>query len=71
MSNCPQAPNGDKPKDSEVKAGYLVIRLKPGEGVLIYDCIEVRLATSIGRHNQGEAQIAIRAPKEMRIRKLE
>lgn len=54
-------------KEPEVKAGYLVMRLKPGEGVMVFDCIEVRLSII---KSMGEAQIAIRAPKDFLIRKL-
>lgn len=61
----------EQPKESkdkpDQKAGYLIIRLKPREGVMIKDQIEVRLA-SIDR--RGEAQIAIRAPKDYTIRKV-
>ena len=59
----------DKKDDQkpEVKAGYLVMRLKPGEGVIIFDSIEVRLSCI---KSIGEAQIAIRAPKEILIRKV-
>jgi sRNA-binding carbon storage regulator CsrA len=58
----------DKDTDSpEIKAGYLVMRLKPGEGVMIFDSIEVRLSCI---KTMGEAQVAIRAPKDFIIRKL-
>lgn len=54
-------------KEDEVKAGYLVMRLRPGEGVQIFDSIEIRLSMI---KSLGEAQVAIRAPRDYRIRKL-
>lgn len=57
----------EKEKEVEIKAGYLVIRLKPGLGVMISDLVEIRLNCI---KSMGEAQIAIRAPKEMLIRKI-
>jgi sRNA-binding carbon storage regulator CsrA len=54
--------------DVEQKAGYLVLRLKPGAGAIIMECIEIRLASVSGSGN--EAQIAIKAPKEIKIRRI-
>lgn len=53
----------------EVKAGYLVLRLKIGEGALVGENIEVRLA-NISTDKKNEAQIAIKAPKEVPIKRL-
>lgn len=59
---------GSKHEDTpEVKAGYLVVRVKPGEGVMISDFVEIRLSSIKTPH---EAQIAIRAPRDMEIRKI-
>ena len=55
-------------KPEERKAGYLVMRLKPGEGVLIADEIEIRIATPVGK--TSDTQIAIRAPKHLAIRRV-
>lgn len=63
----PPTQDDEKQKDPEVKAGYLVMRLKPGEGVMIFGSIEVRLSCI---KTLGEAQVAIRAPKDMLIKKL-
>lgn len=53
----------------ELKAGYLIMRLKPGEGVMVMECIEVRLI-SVGTSRYLEAQIAVKAPKDILIRRL-
>lgn len=52
----------------EEKAGYLVLRLKPGEGVMVDDSVEMRVASVSNR--KGEVHIAIRAPRSMQIRRL-
>ena len=57
----------EKPK-VEQKAGYLILRIKPREGLVIMEQIEVRLA-SIDRE-RGEVNLAIRAPKDFTIRKV-
>lgn len=57
---------GEKPEE---RAGYLVMRLRPGEGLVISDDIEVRLA-SVSTRKMGEAHLAIRAPKSIRIRRV-
>lgn len=59
----------DEEKKEEEKGGYLVRKLKSGEGVLIADQIEIRLC-EVSRDLTG-AQIAIRAPRKYIIRKLE
>ena len=59
----------DEAKPQEPKAGYLVIRLKPGEGFVVADTIEVWLS-SITPGNQGSAQIAVKAPKDLKIRRV-
>lgn len=51
------------------KAGFLVLRLRPGEGLMIFECIEIRL-TSVGRGEPRQAEIAVRAPKDYLIRRL-
>lgn len=58
-----------KPTDEPqvTKAGYLVLRLRQGDGVFIHESIEIRIAQI---KVLGEVQIAIRAPKEIQIRKV-
>jgi hypothetical protein len=56
-----------EPAEPERKAGYLITRLRPGEGVIIDSNIEVRIAIK----NQAEITLlAIRAPKNLQIRKV-
>lgn len=50
--------------------GFLVLKLKDGEGATVSDergQIEVRLCNA----RQGRADVAIRAPRSRRIRKIE
>lgn len=54
-------------KQPEVRAGYLVMRLKTGEGVMVSDLVEIRINLI---KTLGEAQIAIKAPKDLVIRKV-
>lgn len=58
-----------KPTSENAKAGYLIMRLKPREGVVIGTDVEVRLV-SPGNGKEQDAEIAIKAPKEIRIRKV-
>lgn len=51
----------------EQKLGYLVLRLKEGEGLNIEPGIEIRLCKL--SPNQNEATIAIKAPKDQKISK--
>ena len=59
----------DKDKDSleEEKAGYLVLRIKTGCGLVINDIIEVRISAI---KTLGEVEVAVRAPKKMPIRRV-
>lgn len=50
----------------EAKAGYLILRLRIGDGVVIADNIEVRLSSRRGH----EIQVAFRAPKHVPIRRV-
>lgn len=54
----------DKP---EAKAGYLVIRIKTGWGIIVDDNVEIRISSI---KSMSEVQLAIRAPKKMPIRKV-
>ena len=54
-------------KEPEAKGGYLVLRLRLGEGFVVADLVEVRVASPKG---SGDVHLAIRAPKEMKIRRL-
>jgi sRNA-binding carbon storage regulator CsrA len=64
MEHEEQKTDDDQPV---IKAGYLVIRLKPGWGVMVNNIVEVRVSTI---RSMGEVHIAIRAPKDMPIRKV-
>lgn len=57
-----------KEKESETQLGYLVMKLKSGQGIIINGDIEVRLC-AVNR-DFSEAQIAIRAPKDKKIRRV-
>jgi sRNA-binding carbon storage regulator CsrA len=59
----------DEAMPQDQKAGYLVIRLKPGEGFVVADTVEVWLS-SLTPGNHGSAQIAVKAPKELKIRRV-
>lgn len=54
----------------EPKAGYMVLRLRPGEGLIIGE-IEIRISLVNGRADpKADAQIAVRAPKNLLIRRV-
>jgi sRNA-binding carbon storage regulator CsrA len=55
-------------KTEEKKAGYLVLRLKPGEGFVLGDTIEIRLSRCADDYRA--ADVAIKAPKEVLIRRV-
>lgn len=61
----PSAPLG-APADS--RAGYLLTQLKPGEGIIIEGGVgdaEIRITSP-----KGWVTVAVRAPRERRIRKV-
>lgn len=57
--------------EEKPKAGYLVMRLRPGEGFTVNQEIEVRVAHKAECPIcKGETQVAIKAPKEQPIRRV-
>jgi len=55
----------DNPK-RQTKAGYLVTRLKTGEGLVIGADIEIRIVST----QSADTNIAVKAPKHLQIRKV-
>lgn len=58
-----------KDSESQEGGGWLVLRIKPGEGVVLGNGVELRLAT-INNHHQGDVKVAVRAPREITIRRV-
>ena len=50
----------------EPQPGYLILKMKDGQGVMVSDDVEIRLCQA--RNNK--ADIAIRAPRHKRIRRI-
>ena len=62
----------DEPKkddSGDPKAGWLVLRVKPGEGIIIGNAVEIRLAT-INNRTIGDVKMAIKAPRDIQIRRV-
>lgn len=49
-----------------IPGGYLVRKMREGDGITIGDDVEIRLSTS----RANRAEIAIRAPQNMPIRRI-
>lgn len=59
--------NNENEAETEKKAGYLVLRLKQGDGIIISDTVEIRICE---QRNKKETAIAIRAPKDIHIKRI-
>ena len=57
----------DKPKET---AGYLVVRLKPREGVLIGNEVEVRVTVRTSCECQYSLALAVRAPRHLKVTRV-